>query len=371
MNVLMLSLDSGLSKPGSDTEKRLIDYAKYVDHIEIISYGDNEKRRKVNSKINVISFSGSGVIKLLKTMIFAIQYVRNNIINLITTNDPLLGVVGFLIKHFAKKTKLNINVLGLELASDKWLNEKPALHLLIRSLSLFVLKRADSIRSDSRYAIEMLTKFGIDRKKMFFIPLIPSQTVIENLKKNKWENPKKNVLLCVGSLIPQKGYEIILQAFEQVVQKIPTAKLVCIGDGSAKGALIRLANKLNIKEKVDFIGQVAYGALPEYYLSSDLLVVSSWFEGGPRVVMEAALCGLPIVSTNVGSVADMLTNDRSVKIVTPGDVDGLAKAIINLLRNDVKRKLFSTRAKKQMLRYCDYKKNKKNLLKLWKRTISR
>lgn len=358
MRILVLSLDQTLMVPDKgDTEKRFLEYGRYVDKIYIFTYSPKEGKRKIEKRIFVQAITGFKLLKLLKTVVWGVTLVWKNRVDLIVTNDPLLGFAGWLIRLWTGRTKLYVNVLGIG-----------SLNLLER----WAIKKADLVRTDSRADAAKLVTLGVNKEKIFYLPVIPSRYVLRRLKNFSPLKIKRNqnpVILNVGDLIPQKGQAILLQALALIVQEVPTVQLCLIGDGPEKAALEHLTRQLGLKNNVKFVGKVLYNKLPDYYRSSTVLVVSSWYEGGPRVVMEAAFCGLPVVSTDVGSVRDMLTDGKSVSLTPPGDHNLLAREIVNLLSNPNKQKRFSQMARKQIEKYCDGDRNTKELVGSWKQAL--
>lgn len=372
--MLMLSLDRDLLIPGrSDTERRFADYAPFLESLDVLIPADVESQRQITAIISVRSVPGNLFFKSIRLILTGISLCRMKNINLITANDPIIGLPGYLIRIFSPQTKLLVNVLGLEITDSYWLSEKPLFHQAIRTIQIFVLNKADIIRSDSRRAVEQLVSLGIPRQKIKFVPLIPSVPVIQRLKKigeNKLNRPSQFDILTVGSLNWQKGQDVLLKALGQVKLSFPDIKLGLIGEGTDKKKLRELVNKLHLEKNVEFIGAVPYDSLPNYYLSSKLLAVPSRFEGGPRVVMEAAFCRTPVVSTDVGSVPDMLINGKSGYIVPINNSAKLAEKIIDLLKHQSRRVSFAYQACKQIGKYCDPETNRKATINFWQGSVS-
>ncbi len=135
-----------------------------------------------------------------------------------------------------------------------------------------------------------------------------------------------NRLIHVASLVPVKAQHILLDAIAQ----LPQVQLDIIGDGARREELETLAQQLNINNRVYFLGKVHHLNLPHYYRRAALHILTSLHEGQGMVSLEAAACGTPTISTNVGIVPD----DRDLGISVPiNDSRALAKAIQQLLNN--------------------------------------
>jgi glycosyltransferase involved in cell wall biosynthesis len=136
-------------------------------------------------------------------------------------------------------------------------------------------------------------------------------------------------LLHVASLNPVKDHETLLRAFQIVVQSGTDARLDIAGEDTLAGAASDIAARLGIRERVCFLGFQPSDALVPIYQRSHLFVLSSRHEAAGAVVLEAAACGVPVVGTAVGYIADWAP-ERAMA-VSPQDPAALATAIRALL----------------------------------------
>ncbi len=137
-------------------------------------------------------------------------------------------------------------------------------------------------------------------------------------------------LLHVGSLVGIKNQAMLLRA----LARLEGFELDIVGTGPLLPDLQRLAAALGITGRVNFVGGVPYRAMAPYYQNAALLVITSRNEGVPLTTVEAAACGLPAVSTQVG----MLPDHPTMGVTVPVDDDAaLAEAIRDLLADEPKR----------------------------------
>jgi teichuronic acid biosynthesis glycosyltransferase TuaC len=137
-------------------------------------------------------------------------------------------------------------------------------------------------------------------------------------------------LLSVGHLIDRKGHDFAIRA----IASLPDVRLMIAGDGPRDAALRALATSLGVAGRVDFLGHVDQGALPDLYGAADVTVSCSDREGIANVLLESLACGTPLVATPVwGSPevvrvpeAGVLTADRSDAAIA----DGIARLLANL-----------------------------------------
>ncbi len=141
---------------------------------------------------------------------------------------------------------------------------------------------------------------------------------------------KRPILLNVGSLEPVKDQTALLHAIQKVHHELPHARLIVAGEGNLRGRLESLAINLGLADCVEFRGEVPHHLLPELYRSASVFVQSSLHESQGMALLEAAACGLPIVGTRVGALADLAPEAAVATEI--GNVRELAAALIELLR---------------------------------------
>ncbi len=142
-------------------------------------------------------------------------------------------------------------------------------------------------------------------------------------------------ILAVGRLVLIKGYDDLIRAFHILLQKRPRdLHLVLIGDGAEKPRLERLVSLLGISGKVYFTG---WQSNPYSWMAkAECVVLTSHFEGLPSVLAEAMACGTNVVSVDCpGGAGEILENGRWGKMPKQGDIDGIATAIDETLKDPV------------------------------------
>lgn len=151
------------------------------------------------------------------------------------------------------------------------------------------------------------------------------------------------VLLGVGRVVPQKGFDVLLKAFA-IARKRTSLRLVILGTGPAehRAALEELAEDLGVTEDVDFHGAVS-NPFP-YYKGASLFVLSSRWEGMSNALLEAMACGCPVVSTVTPGSSELLDYGRFGALVPADQPEVLAKAILARLDSPVSRKNLRQRA---------------------------
>jgi len=137
--------------------------------------------------------------------------------------------------------------------------------------------------------------------------------------------PPPWTLLYAGQLIALKRVDVLVAALRRLRTRYPLRLRIASHSGEASAELHRLVQECNVADSVDFLGGLTQEALAYEYRNAHLFVLPSESEFLPSVVSEAMLSGTPIVATDVGAVRDQLGSFG--KLVVPGDVDALCRAI--------------------------------------------
>ncbi len=160
------------------------------------------------------------------------------------------------------------------------------------------------------------------------ITIIPNGINLEKFRTARASNKSKNpqtppVVLSIGRLEPQKDHATVLRAIE----KLPDVQLIMVGDGKMRLQLERLAFSLGISNRVHFLGE--RHDIPELMQMADVYVQSSCWEGFGIAALEAMAGGLPVVSSNVPGLSDVVGS--AGMLFPPGDNEALATVLSTLL----------------------------------------
>ena len=123
-------------------------------------------------------------------------------------------------------------------------------------------------------------------------------------KLKKIQNKNNKYALAVGRLEKVKGFDLLIASWKNIC-----ANLVIIGSGKEKNKLNELIEQNNLSEKVKIIDAVKKEELLNYYQDASVLIISSRDEGGPRVALEALYLEIPVISTDVGHMSQILPKE--------------------------------------------------------------
>lgn len=145
--------------------------------------------------------------------------------------------------------------------------------------------------------------------------------------------PGLRLIVYVGRFVASKGLHELLDAFARMCTTDSSLRLALVGDGVMREELVQLIARRGLTDKVLLPG----GGEPEYVArwigASDLLTLPSWSEGYPNVVVEALACGRPVVATDVGGTAEIVSDGTGI-LVPPRDAAALEQALASALQRD-------------------------------------
>lgn len=136
----------------------------------------------------------------------------------------------------------------------------------------------------------------------------------------------------VAALRPEKQHVLLIEAWSKVIQRLPDATLVIVGDGVERGAIESKTRELGLEKNVRMLGMRS--DVPEVLAGLDLKVLSSKMEANPASTLEANACGLPVVAPKVGSLIDTVEHGITGLLCKPNDIESLAQAILEILTKD-------------------------------------
>ncbi len=156
---------------------------------------------------------------------------------------------------------------------------------------------------------------------------------------------RDNIVLFLGRLGKRKGIYDLLNAFKDVLSKIPNAQLKIGGDGEVD-LCKKLAKELNISSNVSFLGWVGEEEKGKLLNEAKIYILPSYNEGLPMGVLEAMSAGIGIITTPVGGIPEAIENNKNGILVKEGSVEEIADAIISILSDSDKNTTLGLEAKK-------------------------
>lgn len=148
----------------------------------------------------------------------------------------------------------------------------------------------------------------------------------ENIAPNE-----SNQLICIGRLCEQKGQLLLLESIKSLRDAGIKCKLVLAGDGPMRAEVEQKISEYNLTDSVEITGWISSGQVKQLLIESRGLVLPSFAEGLPVVIMEALAMSRPVISTYVAGIPELIKNNQNGWLIPAGDSEALTKAMQELL----------------------------------------
>jgi len=217
-------------------------------------------------------------------------------------------------------------------------------------------KRASGILSVSTALADEMEGLGIERNK---ISVIYNGVDHQKFGVETIAPLSGDYLLYVGNLKHDKGVIELIKGFANIHKNHPTLNLVYAGSGLEKKHLIELSESLNIVDKVKLLGSVEHNKLPALIAHAKALVLPSYNEGVPNVVLEAMACGTPVLATKVGGIPEVVDEAICGKLIEPRCSIAVENGLNDLLKQSWNKDLIKQHSNK-----FTWENNKRQLIEL-------
>ncbi|HEV8607664.1 MAG TPA: glycosyltransferase [Tepidisphaeraceae bacterium] len=213
---------------------------------------------------------------------------------------------------------------------------------IISILMRLIYPRHSLVAPTHGVAEDLADNFDIKRTHV-----IPHGIDIESIRSQAQHEPddllQSPYIIAVGRLTPAKDYPTLLHAYSDAQSKGLEEHLLIIGDGELRDSLLKLSTDLGLSQHVHFLGHRP-NPFP-YIKHARFFILSSIWEGFGLALLEALALGLPAISTDCPSgPAEILADGEYGLLVKPGDVSGLAEAMLQMSRSSQLREAFSKKA---------------------------
>lgn len=196
-----------------------------------------------------------------------------------------------------------------------------------------VCSMIDIFIAPSQYIKNRYIKFGIPEDKIEFLKLGIPYRLLPAFKKNG--PPGLSVVGFIGTILPAKGVDVLINAFKRLPEKNITlriyGKMIPYQRFEYYPSYLR---RLAQNQKIQFMGGFNHSEIAQVFSEIDILVVPSlWQENSPLVVQEAFLFKTPIIASRVGGIPELIEDGKNGLLFEPGDTEGLAEKISLLVNN--------------------------------------
>ncbi|MEK6571871.1 MAG: N-acetyl-alpha-D-glucosaminyl L-malate synthase BshA [Bacteroidota bacterium] len=221
----------------------------------------------------------------------------------------------------------------------------------------FSIEQSDGVTAVSRFLKEKtVTNYGINKE----IEVIPNFVDTNKYRRNEAQSIRKQIaphgekiLIHVSNFRLVKRVADAINVFNTIRERIPS-KLLLIGDGPDRSSCERLCRDLKIYDDVKFLGKQA--ELVPLLSAADLFLMPSQSESFGLSALEAMACGVPVVSSSVGGLPELVVHGETGFIAEIGDIQRMARYAIDLLTNEEKHGLFADASRRRAVELFDMEK---------------
>lgn len=270
----------------------------------------------------------------LKTLLGALQRLHGRKIDIVHSHCPFGDIMAILLAPFLRFPALIRTVHN----EREWPKRPLRRALLTNLLYPLVFKWEIGVSERVRVNLENRPLARLLRKKSLCVYNAVNLKRFDRINRNNRDDYRQELgipievplIISIGRLTAQKGYEVLLKAIPLVLSEIPSARFMIVGTGELEQQLKHMTNKLGITQTVTFTGPRP--DVEKLLASADLFVSSSLWEGLPTVILESMAARVPVVATEVSGTVELVESGKTGLLVPPGDHIALAQAIIKMVR---------------------------------------
>jgi len=181
------------------------------------------------------------------------------------------------------------------------------------------------------YSTRLITQHDLDKYRGKILIARKHFLDFDKFKVTEGLARRQNLVGYIGTLSKSKGVSHLLEAVPLILEKKGDIQFLLGGTGEMEGKLTDYIKEPNLKGKVSFVGWIPHDELPKYLNRLKLLVLPSYTEGLPNIILEAMACGTPILATPVGAIPDIIQDGKTGFIMEDNSPECIAGNIIRTL----------------------------------------
>lgn len=359
MNVLSISIDAAIADRESEAYRRQARYADHFDQLTVLTKTEDSSGEFADDSLEVIPLDTSSRLRFLYLAYRkGVQLCRERDFDVITVQSPFATeTIGWaLSKQF--DIPLHVSTV-IDVPNEAW-REESWEHRLYTPVIRFVLKRADSVRVD--------TELGKWKVRQLVGPDVPITVVPVHMDLDRIDYQGQNgdsdylreeldigdrpVVLFAGRFVYQKNLEQWMEVAEKVLESTDTDPVfVLVGDGPKRGWVAERIRNKDMTDNFRLPGWVSVEELGALYDMSDIFLITSRYEGACRVIIEAGINELPVVSTPFAGARDnIVDSETGYREIGTND---LARRVTTLLESQEHRKTLGQNAREFLIKQTE------------------
>jgi glycogen(starch) synthase len=221
-----------------------------------------------------------------------------------------------------------------------WVEEHPQSY--IHGVERWITNRSDRVIACSFYMREQIADiFGVEESRVSVIPngidpedLQPSDAGELRRLRLEFAEPEENLILLVGRLVYEKGFQLALEAMPEVIERVPGTRFLVAGSGTHEAELRRQASELGLMEHGTFLGWIGDDVLHSLYPIADICVIPSIYEPFGLVALEAMASGCPCLVADTGGLREVVPHDAAGLRFRARDPEALAEMAVKVLSDE-------------------------------------
>lgn len=308
-----------------------------------------------------------------------LRLVRNKKIDIINAHWILPnGFIASLVSVIS-----GVPVISTLPGSDVYMAKK---NRLFTSLARFAAEKSRWVTSNSPQLItdlSQITGINLENKSSVIIYGVGSDKFKPDKKAGEMARAeleisnKTKIILGVGRLVEKKGFEYLIRASKEIIKLNPDVRFVMIGDGDQRGYLEDLVKDLKVNSYFEFLGNVSYTKMNDYYNMCDVFVLPSIrdregnLDDQSVAVMDALTCGKPVVTTDFPGYRVVIKNGSNGLLVEEKKSEELVRSINSLLGSRSVRQIMGRKARLLMIDKFSWKAIGREYTSLYKSTTEK
>jgi glycosyltransferase involved in cell wall biosynthesis len=309
------------------------------------------------------------VVRLLR---LGAAQLRRGDISLVQAQDPVFSGFAALLLGRRFEVPINVCVYGVNVFDRHW-KQATRWGAFQALVGRYVLRRAHGLQVDGRLTASRLVEAGIRPDRIRIKPMI-----VANIDEFLVQEPSSATsegrvrLLFVGRFSRQKNLQLLAHAFRiaRGTTRVPL-ELELVGCGEEEPVLRRLLSEETSLGVVRWTGILPRDKVPGAFGGAQIFVLTSWFEGFPRVLVEAAASALPTICTAVSGADEIVTDGKSGFIVPIGDAMTFARRMVALAESAAIRASFGAAARVHIASVARGYQNADRQLAIWEDLVAR
>lgn len=321
LSILSFGYTRGLwDGEGAEDFQRMMEYARHLDEYVVVANSYKRhglKPRRLAPHVEAIPTDARGPLHSLWRMLrIGITILRQRRISIIQAQDPLAtGLVAVILGKIFR-LPVNVCIFGPNAHDEHWLASRWS-HRIQAPIMRWVMRQSRAIQVDGQLTARRLIAAGYAPECVAVKPMVPMNLDRFLAIERTARAPGTPVrLLFVGRFTSQKNLGMLIEVARLLHARggIPF-EVTLVGEGTALGPLQAAVERDGLQGIVKFRGQMPREQISEAFAEADIFVLTSDYEGYPRVLMEAAAAALPAVTTEISGADEALTNGSGGFIV--------------------------------------------------------